>query len=79
MPENMTPFERISAAHNLLDTLTEATGRQKCGIICVLDDILNQINNDILIMEAKLKDKEGEAQPEIKLEVVPEPEVEEKQ
>lgn len=58
-PKDMKPLEKIDVMGNVLDKLSDAQGRIKCGYIYVLDDILTNLKNDILIMEAKLKDFEN--------------------
>ena len=60
MPENLTSLQRIDIIRGLLDKLVEAKGREKAGYIAVIDDFLTHIQEDILIKEEKLKDKQNE-------------------
>lgn len=59
MPEhNLSPLDKINATKQLLDRLTDANGRAKCGYICAIDEFLRELQNDVLIMEEKLRDAE---------------------
>lgn len=51
-------IQRINIIKELLDNLTEAKGRAKCGYITVIDDFLTHIQDDILILEEKVRDAE---------------------
>ena len=51
-------LERINIIRGILDKLVDAKGREKCGYITVIDDFLNHIQEDILILEEKVRDAE---------------------
>lgn len=61
MDNNMTSLEKMDAIGNLLDKLTDAQGRAKCGFIYIINEFVNDIRNDYLIMEQQLNDKKKEA------------------
>lgn len=62
MPENMPTLEKIETCRRMLDKLTDAQGRAKCGYIYIIDEFLNGIQSDVLVMEEKLKDKTEDVQ-----------------
>lgn len=57
MPEKneFTTLERIEYMRGFLDKLADAHGREKCGYVALIDDFLNHVQEDVLIMEDKLK------------------------
>lgn len=56
--KEMTPLEKIDACGTLLDKLTDAQGRAKCGYIYIINEFLNDIKNHVLILEEQVKDLE---------------------
>lgn len=58
MPENMTSLQKIDMICSLLDKLTDAQGRSKCGYIYIISEFVDKLREDVLIMEEKLKDLE---------------------
>ena len=58
MSEEYTTLQRIDIIRGLLDKLVEAKGREKAGYIAVIDDFMNHIQQDVLVMQEKLKDAE---------------------
>lgn len=56
--KEMTPLEKIDACGTLLDKLTDAQGRAKCGYIYIINEFLNDIKNHVLILEEQIKDPE---------------------
>ena len=56
--KEMTPLEKIDACGTLLDKLTDAQGRAKCGYIYIINEFLNDIKNHVLILEEQVKDRE---------------------
>lgn len=56
--KEMTPLEKIDACGTLLDKLTDAQGRAKCGYIYIINEFLNDIKNHVLILEERVKDLE---------------------
>ena len=68
MNEDMSTLEMIDTCGAMLDKLTDAQGRAKCGYITIIDDLLRKIRNNTLVNEAKLKDLSKP--PEISIEPV---------
>jgi len=58
MPDNMSTVERIDTIGSLLDKLTDAQGRAKCGYIYIINEFLNKIREDVIILEDKIKNPE---------------------
>lgn len=58
--KEMTPLEKIDACGVLLDKLSDAQGRAKCGYIYIMNEFLDDIKNHVLIIEEQLKDKNNE-------------------
>lgn len=56
--DDMNWLQRMEAMKGILNSLSDATGTARCKYIAVLDELLNQLRNDCLIMEEKLKDFE---------------------
>ena len=56
MNEDMSTLEMIDTCGAMLDKLTDAQGRAKCGYITIIDDLLRKIRNNTLVNEAKLND-----------------------
>ena len=56
--KEMTPLEKIDACGTLLDKLTDAQGRAKCGYIYIINEFLDDIKNHVLILEEQVKDLE---------------------
>ena len=54
----LSPLERVETGMNILDKLADAQGRAKCGYVYILSELLENLHNDVLIMEEKLKDYE---------------------
>ena len=65
--KQMNPLERIDIMGSVLDKLSDAQGRIKCGYICVLSDYLDALKQDFLIMSEKLKDAEQNNQNGIEI------------
>lgn len=64
----MTAQEKLEAMGNVLDKLSDTNGgRAKCGLIWVMNDLLNQLDADIQEMEAKLSAYEKAKQLELNL------------
>lgn len=55
-PNKMESLEKIDVAQNLLDKLTDAQGRAKCGYIYIISELLDALRNDVLIMKEQIKD-----------------------
>lgn len=68
MNEDMSTLEMIDTCGAMLDKLTDAQGRAKCGYITIIDDLLRKIRNNTLVNEAKLNDLSKP--PEISIEPV---------
>lgn len=68
MNEDMSTLEMIDTCGVMLDKLTDAQGRAKCGYITIIDDLLRKIRNNTLVNEAKLND--FSKPPEISIEPV---------
>ena len=68
MNEDMSTLEMIDTCGAMLDKLTDAQGRAKCGYITIIDDLLRKIRNNTLVNEAKLNDLSKP--PEINIEPV---------
>lgn len=58
MPEKLTSIQKLDTIGNLLDKLTDAQGRAKCGYIYIINEFVNELRNEVLVMEEKLKDLE---------------------
>ena len=58
--KELTPLEKIDACGTLLDKLTDAQGRAKCGYIYIINEFLNDIKNHVLILEEQVKDIQPE-------------------
>lgn len=56
--KEMSPLEKIDACGTLLDKLTDAQGRAKCGYIYIINEFLDDIKNHVLILEEQVKDLE---------------------
>ena len=56
--KELTPLEKIDACGSLLDKLTDAQGRAKCGYIYIINEFLNDIKTHVLILEEQVKDTE---------------------
>ena len=52
----MTPLQKVEAINNVLDKLTDSSGRMKCGYIWCITELLNGLQSDILVMEEQIKD-----------------------
>ena len=59
MPENMSTLEKIDTVETMLDKLTDAQGRAKCGYIYIINEFVTSIKEDVLVLEAKVKDIEN--------------------
>ena len=73
MDQKMTPLEKIEAIGNVLEKLADLPGggRAKCGLIWVMGDLLEKLNQDILIMQEQISDNGSSGEePEIRLEVI---------
>ena len=46
-PKSLTPIEKINACQNMLDKLTDAQGRTKCGYIYIINEILEELKKQI--------------------------------
>lgn len=73
MDQKMTPLEKIEAMGNVLEKLADLPGggRAKCGLIWVMGDLLEKLNQDILIMQEQISGNGSQGEePEIRLEVM---------
>ena len=64
MPEKLTSIQKLDTIGNLLDKLTDAQGRAKCGYIYIINEFVNELRNELLVMEEKLKDLENKEDEE---------------
>ena len=55
-PDEMKPLEKIETSMVLLDKLTDAQGRAKCGFIYIINEMLESLRKDVLVMEAQVND-----------------------
>ena len=62
-PKNMSALDKITMSQNMLDKLTDAQGRAKCGYIYIINEFLTELRNDVLVMQERIKDFET-ASPE---------------
>lgn len=46
-PKELSPEDKIATCQNLLDKLTDAHGRAKCGYIYIINEILEALKEDI--------------------------------
>lgn len=65
MPEKLTSIQKLDTIGNLLDKLTDAQGRAKCGYIYIINEFVNELRNEVLVMEEKLKDLEPKENEEV--------------
>lgn len=65
MPEKLTSIQKLDTIGNLLDKLTDAQGRAKCGYIYIINEFINELRNEVLVMEEKLKDLEPKENEEV--------------
>ena len=63
--KKMTALEKIDAIGGLLDKLTDAHGRAKCGYIWSVVTLVEDLRSDVLIMEEQLKDIQNGIEIEI--------------
>ena len=54
-PKDLSPVEKISTCQNMLDKLTDAQGRAKCGYIYIINEILEALKTQVIEMEDNLK------------------------
>ena len=54
-PKDLSPVEKISTCQNMLDKLTDAQGRAKCGYIYIINEILEELKGQVVMMEEDLK------------------------
>ena len=54
--QNPTPLEKLDLCGSLLDKLSDAQGRAKCGYIYIINEFLNDIKQHMLILEEQVKD-----------------------
>lgn len=59
MNEKLSTVNKIENALEALDRLAEnPKGRARCGYIWILSEILEELKNDVLILEEKIKMEE---------------------
>lgn len=46
-PKELSPIDKISTCQNLLDKLTDANGRAKCGYIYIINELLEALKGDL--------------------------------
>lgn len=68
MNEKMTPSEGLEAVSSLLDKLSDAQGRAKCGYIWTMATLVEDIKKAVVEMEKELMALRKE--PEVDVEIL---------